>query len=347
MSQSLNKEDRRLFINDLYLNTIPLHRRNFATIEQGLNKAIADIYGLEDRMSKLEDDDAQDSSSSNIQHATEEIHSVSVKIPDYMPNRPDLWLIQADAQFSIARITTEETKYYHLLSRLPPSIIEKCADLVVTPHAPGHYEKLRQIIKDRFTPSSSDRITSVLYRSQFVAGTKPSLLFREMLSQAADTIAYDIVLQRFNTIMPDTIRAACTRSINDLTEEYKTTKKRNLIEEGKLLDLADVLAASQFPQTSAIHRGRSSSSRGRGTYRGHQSPQRHNNFSSRGRGRGGSSYHNNNSRGGFQQSSRQYNPNGPFCRIHFKYGHSAEKCADPRNCRFALSNEIETTGSEN
>ena len=274
---------------------------------------------------------------------TNETAGVSVKIPDYMPRRPDIWLIQVEAQFDIAHVVVDKTKYHHLLCRLPANILEKIADFIITPFADGHYNKLKEILLERFAPSTSDRVMHVLYKAQCKPDTKPSDLFRQMIADGGKDLAYELIVKRFNELLPENIRSTCTLITNDILRKYKADQTRNIEEEQKLLDAADILAAAQAPSVSTIkhqnnfnrqpNRGFNSSSRGRGSnFRGRG-------YFSRGRGRGG--YNNFNQRGRAPSPHRNNNPNGQYCRIHVKYGENANFCADPHNCRFPRANAIQ------
>ncbi|TRY70064.1 hypothetical protein TCAL_15022 [Tigriopus californicus] len=68
---------------------------------------------------------------------TEPVMAVSVKIPRYNPRLPESWFRSAESQFRLAKITTESTKYHHVVRCLEveeldrfSSIIEACDDEV-------------------------------------------------------------------------------------------------------------------------------------------------------------------------------------------------------------------------
>src|SRR6218665_182323 len=46
--------------------------------------------------------------------AISRLAAVSVKIPDFLPQHPSLWIRQAEAQFVLANVSQDSTKYYHL-----------------------------------------------------------------------------------------------------------------------------------------------------------------------------------------------------------------------------------------
>ena len=54
---------------------------------------------------------------------TDPVHHVSIKPPAFMETAVDGWFAIMDAQFNIAKITNSQTKFYHVLSALPPETI--------------------------------------------------------------------------------------------------------------------------------------------------------------------------------------------------------------------------------
>lgn len=50
---------------------------------------------------------------------TNKVESVSVKLQEFWESDPETWLKTAEYQFRLAGIVNEETKYYHIASRLP------------------------------------------------------------------------------------------------------------------------------------------------------------------------------------------------------------------------------------
>jgi hypothetical protein len=52
-----------------------------------------------------------------------------IRVPPFWPERPDAWFSQADAQFSLAGITNETTKFHHVISQLGQGYAEEVDDL--------------------------------------------------------------------------------------------------------------------------------------------------------------------------------------------------------------------------
>ncbi len=50
---------------------------------------------------------------------TEFVAKVSVKLPDFWTEDPDLWFLHAEAAFRNAQITQSKTKFDHIIQKLP------------------------------------------------------------------------------------------------------------------------------------------------------------------------------------------------------------------------------------
>ena len=51
--------------------------------------------------------------------------AVSVKLPPFWPEKARLWFVQAEAHFTIKRITTEETKFAYVVTMLDSSTADQ------------------------------------------------------------------------------------------------------------------------------------------------------------------------------------------------------------------------------
>jgi hypothetical protein len=47
-----------------------------------------------------------------------EVSRVAMRLPPFYTVEPDVWSVSAQAQFTLAGITEERTKFYHVLSQL-------------------------------------------------------------------------------------------------------------------------------------------------------------------------------------------------------------------------------------
>ncbi|KFD69853.1 hypothetical protein M514_17975 [Trichuris suis] len=101
------------------------------------------------------------------------VDAVAVKIPPFWTHSPALWFKRVEAQFQVARITADETKFNYIVGGMEAPILEQCFDIVDNPPAEGKYEALKQRILDRFADSDHKRLQTLLCGMQ-IGDDKPS-----------------------------------------------------------------------------------------------------------------------------------------------------------------------------
>ena len=62
---------------------------------------------------------------------TEFVAKVSVKLPDFWTEDPDLWFLHAEAAFRNAQITQSITKFDHIVQKLPQKIMVLVRGLIM------------------------------------------------------------------------------------------------------------------------------------------------------------------------------------------------------------------------
>ncbi|GFQ74254.1 uncharacterized protein TNCT_345271 [Trichonephila clavata] len=81
-----------------------------------------------------------------------EANKVSVKIPPFWEEKPEIWFFQVEAQFSIANINQEETKFNYLVAQLDPKFIENIWDVFQSDMKPSQLlRKMKSLAGDNIT----------------------------------------------------------------------------------------------------------------------------------------------------------------------------------------------------
>lgn len=111
------------------------------------------------------------------------INAVSVKLSAFWPDKPHLWFAQAEAQFEIAGISKDSTKYGHLLSILDARLADEVEDIIANPPAEDKYEHLKSELIKRFSISREQRIRHLLSQQE-MGDRKPSSFLRHLRSLA-------------------------------------------------------------------------------------------------------------------------------------------------------------------
>jgi hypothetical protein len=70
------------------------------------------------------------------------IYRVAVRLPPFWPDRPALWFAQAEAHFELAAITSEKTKFSHIISQLDHRHAAEVEDVITSPLEREPYNKI-------------------------------------------------------------------------------------------------------------------------------------------------------------------------------------------------------------
>ena len=85
------------------------------------------------------------------------VTAVHIKIPPFWPADPEVWFAQVDAQFNTRNITSQKTKFDHIVSSLTPEIAMEVRDIILHPPERTPYNTLKDQLIARTTASEQRR----------------------------------------------------------------------------------------------------------------------------------------------------------------------------------------------
>ena len=107
------------------------------------------------------------------------VAAVSLKLPPFWPADPELWFAQVEAQFACRRITSQRSKFDHVVSSLAPEFAGEVRDLLVKPPTVDPYTTLKTQLTKRTTASEQKKL-QLLFTSEELGDRKPTQLLRRM-----------------------------------------------------------------------------------------------------------------------------------------------------------------------
>ncbi|XP_043658987.1 uncharacterized protein LOC122623732 [Drosophila teissieri] len=148
------------------------------------------------------------------------INRVAVKIPPFWPEHSELWLSQIEAQFILAGITSDDTKFNTVLASIEAPVLARISDAVVNQPSVGKYENLKSCILERFCESEQKKIQKLI--SEIYLGDKrPSHLLNELSSLAANKVNESFLKALWMQRLPaqvQTILQVSDASLSDLAK---------------------------------------------------------------------------------------------------------------------------------
>lgn len=127
------------------------------------------------------------------------VYRVAVRLPPFWADRPSLWFAQAEAQFELAGVTHERTKFNHVVSQLDSRFAAEVEDVITAPGAQP-YEKLKSELVRRLSPSREQRLRQFLTHEE-MGDRKPSQFLRHLRSLATD-VPDDLLRSTWSSRLP-------------------------------------------------------------------------------------------------------------------------------------------------
>lgn len=245
--------------------------------------------------------------------SSNEIHRVSIKPIQFIKTAPELYFLQTEAQFSLANITRDHTKYNHVLGSLDPNFLTSVMDIIRDPPTNNRYEAIKLRIIADFQQSDQHKLR-ILLREIELGDLKPSQLLRRMRELSKNALSDDALKTLWIERLPEQIRPVISISSDDLNKVAVMADKMLEITSYNVISevAAPVFQNNADTQLSALSKRVEELS---------QKLDKISNFRGRSKSRNGS---NNRER----SSSRPKN-DSPYCYYHFKFGAMAQKCVDP------------------
>jgi hypothetical protein len=91
-----------------------------------------------------------------------EVSRVAVRLPPFWAEQPAVWFAQAEAQFSLAGISSEKTKFFHVISQLDHGCAAELEDIITSPPDQSPYTSVKAELVRRLTPAREQRIRQLL-----------------------------------------------------------------------------------------------------------------------------------------------------------------------------------------
>ncbi|XP_014613739.1 PREDICTED: uncharacterized protein LOC106792103 [Polistes canadensis] len=133
------------------------------------------------------------------------VNEVTVRLPTFMGNMPDIWFQQIESIFKNRRITSDTRKYELVFEALTPDIMEKISDFLRRPPEVDKYSAIKRLLLQRLTDSKQKQILRFLHELQ-LGDKQPSQFLREMRNLVGDLVHEDFLRTRFLQSMAMNIR---------------------------------------------------------------------------------------------------------------------------------------------
>ncbi|XP_066589580.1 uncharacterized protein [Prorops nasuta] len=127
------------------------------------------------------------------------------QLPNFMVEAPDIWFYLIEAEFSAARVTSDETKYLAVLRALDAGTLKLLTDILRDPPEKERYKHLNSTLLNRLIESRTKQVDKLL-KNLALGDKKPSMLLREMRDLAKGEVGHEILHQLWLERLPAHVR---------------------------------------------------------------------------------------------------------------------------------------------
>ena len=93
------------------------------------------------------------------------VAAVSVKIPPFWPADPLVWFAHVEAQFATHNITSQRTRFDHVVAALSNEFATEVCDIILSPPEVDAYSTLKDLLIKRTATSERKRL-QLLFTSE-------------------------------------------------------------------------------------------------------------------------------------------------------------------------------------
>lgn len=163
---------------------------------------------------------------------------VAVKPPPFWRSDPALWFAQLEAQFAVAGVTLELTKYYHIVGSIDTAVLAQVADIVRDTPAENPYTTLKNRLISCFAESQEKRLERLLQGIP-LGDKRPTQLLRELRNIARSTISDEVLKSIFLRSLPLRMQAILAVSQGDLDQIALTADKLHDVPDQNVLTVQE------------------------------------------------------------------------------------------------------------
>ena len=137
-------------------------------------------------------------------------NAVAIKLPTFWSEQPRIWFTQAEAQFAIRNITSDDTKYYHVVAALDQTTAKRVVSVLENPPETDKYKALKDTLLDTYGLSDDERASQLLHLPG-LGDAKPSELMDNMMALLGKHTPCFLFRQLFVEQMPADMRSHLAR----------------------------------------------------------------------------------------------------------------------------------------
>ena len=95
-------------------------------------------------------------------HFIVSIEAVAPKLPTFWTTCPLAWFAQTEAQFALRNLSSDDTRYFHVVAALDSQTATRALSVIASPPLTNKYEALKSFLCSTFGLSETERANTLL-----------------------------------------------------------------------------------------------------------------------------------------------------------------------------------------
>ncbi|XP_076765067.1 uncharacterized protein LOC143432188 [Xylocopa sonorina] len=124
-----------------------------------------------------------------------------IKVPAFWPQKVALWFHQLEAQFAIARITKDETKFGYVVAQLEGKHAEEVEDIICNPPAAKKYDTIKAELIKRLSDSDTTRVRKLL-EAEEMGDRTPTQFWRRLKELVGSAVNEEFLVEMWKNRLP-------------------------------------------------------------------------------------------------------------------------------------------------
>ena len=151
------------------------------------------------------------------------VQAVSLKLPEFWTDKPEVWFARVEAQFGTKNITVDQTKFDYVVSSLDNATAGEVEPILKTPPAADKYDALKAALLAAFGKTQAQK-DSELLAIMGLGDMKPTALLRRLQSLNSDPAT--LFRAHFLALLPSEVRSILAgREITELADLAKAADR--------------------------------------------------------------------------------------------------------------------------
>lgn len=152
------------------------------------------------------------------------VNRVAVKLPPFWKDNPRIWFAQVEAQFIVAGINVDSTKFNTVVASIESHIINQVAEAIINPPPEKKYENLKKLLLERYSASEQENIRKLISELE-LGDKKPSQLLQEMRHLGGSNCTDQILQTLWYNRLPTNTQAILQVTDGDLNQKAAIADK--------------------------------------------------------------------------------------------------------------------------